>query len=105
MQNIGPLRLPPQVDLRYIARSGNLEPRIRLSIFRETGCVMVDIRLSAIAKICKPAGENREDVLRAFRASVPSLLQELNAIIAHAPDGGVVFITAADIRGRLGMAA
>ena len=105
MQNIGPLRLPPQVDLRYIARSAHLEPRIRLTIFRDTGCVLLDIRLSAIAKICPPASENREDVLRAFRASVPALLQELNAVIAHMPDGGIAFITAADIRGRFGMAA
>ena len=105
MQNIGPLRLPPQVDLRYIARSANLEPRIRLTIFRDTGCALLDIRLSAIAKICPPASENREDVLRAFRASVPALVQELNAVIAHMPDGGVAFITATDIRGRFGMAA
>ena len=105
MQNIGPLRLPPQVDLRYIARSANLEPRIRLTIFRDTGCVLLDIRLSAIAKICPPASKNREDVLRAFRASVPALVQELNAVIAHMPDGGVAFITATDIRGRFGIAA
>ena len=29
MQNVGALQLTPQVDLRYIARSANLEPRIR----------------------------------------------------------------------------
>jgi hypothetical protein len=105
MQNVGALRLPPHVDLRYIARSANLEPRIRLTVFRDTGCVMLDIRLSVIAKISQPASESREDVLHAFRASVPALLQELNAVIARAPDGGVVFITAADIRSRFGMAA
>jgi len=105
MQDVGTLRLPPQVDLRYIARSASLEPRIRLTIFRETGCVMLDIRLSAIAKICEPVSETREDVLRAFRVSVPALLQELNAVIARTPDGGVVFISASDIRSRFGMAA
>ena len=105
MQGNEPLALPPQVELRYIPRSGNLEPRIRLTVFREGGCVLLDIRLSAIAKICRPASEGRMDALSAFRASVPALLRDLNAVIAHAPAGAVVFITAADIDSNIRLAA
>ncbi len=105
MQDIHPLALPPLVELRYIPRTANLEPRIRLTIFRESGCVLLDIRLSAIAKICRPASEGRADALTAFRASVPALLRSLNAVIADAPAGAVVFITAADIDSSLRLAA
>ena len=97
--------MPPQVELRYIPRSANLEPRIRLVIFRRSGCVMLDIRLSAIAKICPPASEERADALSAFRASVPALLGGLNAVIAQAPAGAVVFITPSDIESSLRLAA
>ena len=103
MQDEYPLALPPQVELRYIPRSARLEPRIRLTIFREGGCVMLDIRLSAIAKICQPASEDRADALSAFRASVPALLRDLNAVIADAPAGAVVFIS--DIDSSLRLAA
>ena len=105
MQDNEPLALPPQVELRYIPRTGNLEPRIRLTIFRAGGCVLLDIRLSAIAKIRPPASEGRMDVLSAFRASVPALLRELNAVIADAPAGAVVFITAGDIGRTVRLAA
>ena len=105
MQDNDPLTLPPQVDQRYIPRSANLEPRIRLTIFRESGCVMLDIRLSAIAKICRPASEDRADALGAFRASVPALLRHLNAVIADMPAGAIVFITADDLGRSLRLAA
>lgn len=105
MQNNDPLALPPQVELRYIPRTGNLEPRIRLTIFRESGCVLLDIRLSAVAKIFRPASEGRADALSAFRASVPALLRDLNAVIADAPAGAVVFITATDIDRNIRLAA
>ena len=98
-----PLTLPPQVELRYIPRSASLEPRIRLMIFRESGCVMLDIRLSAIAKICRPSSESEADAFSAFRASVPVLLRDLNAVIADAPAGAVVFIS--DIDSSLRLAA
>lgn len=100
-----PLTLPPRVDLRYIPRSASLEPRIRLSIFRAGGCVMLDIRLSAIAKICRPSSESQVDAFIAFRASVPVLLRHLNAVIADAPAGAVVFITGTDIDSSLRLAA
>ena len=101
MQDEYPLTLPPQVDLRYIPRSANLEPRIRLTVFRASGCVMLDIRLSAIAKICRPASEDQGDALGAFRASVPALLRDLNTVIAEAPAGAVVFISDVDSSLRL----
>jgi hypothetical protein len=105
MQNTENLHLPPQVELRYIARTANLEPRIRLTVFRDSGSVLLDIRLSAIAKICRPAGENKAALLRAFRVAVPTLLPMLNGAIARAPAGGIVFITPADIEIRSGLAA
>ena len=97
MQDTGTLALPPQVELRFIPRSARLEPRVRLTVFRNSGCVLLDIRLSAIAKICPPASESQSDVFRAFRASVPAMLGMLNTAIAKAPPGGIVFIAPADI--------
>jgi hypothetical protein len=97
MANMNNRRPVPDVELRYIPRSGSLEPRIRLTIFRSGGCAFLDIRTSAIAAICDVRSEAKADVLHAFRASVPSLCAELNAIIAGVPDGGVRFIGADDI--------
>ena len=87
----------PEVELRYIPRSGSLEPRIRLTIFRTGGCVSLDVRMSAVAKVCDVKSEAQADVLQAFRTSIPSLCVYLNAIIAGVPDGGVAFIAADDI--------
>jgi hypothetical protein len=97
--------LPAQVELSCIPRCGKLEPRIRLKVFRDSGCVLLDIRLSAFARIRQPASEERGEVLRAFRACVPVLLHELNSIIAKAPPGGIVFVTGFDATDRLEIAA
>ena len=105
MKDTETLSLPPQVELRFIPRSARLEPRVRLTVFRNSGCVLLDIRLSAIAKICPPASESQSDVFRAFRTSVPAMLAMLNAAIAKAPPGGIVFIAPADIEIRSRLAA
>jgi hypothetical protein len=105
MQGAETLSLPPQVELRYIPRSANLEPRVRLTVFRKSGCVLLDIRLSAIARICPPTSESQSDVFRAFRAAVPAMLAMLNAAIAKAPPGAIVFIGPADIEIRSRLAA
>ncbi len=88
----------PEVELRYIPRSFAVEPRIRVTVFREGGSAILDIQNSVITEFCQPDSEGREDTLRAFRESIPFLLRALNGVIAATPAGGVVFVTAKMIR-------
>jgi hypothetical protein len=81
------------VQLRYIPRSFNVQPRVRVVVFRDRGSAILDIGYTAITEICKPESEGRENMLAAFRESVPKILGILNDTIAATPAGGVVFIT------------
>ena len=90
--------MTPEVELHYIPRSFSVEPRVRLTVFRDCGSAILDINCSAIAEICKPESDGREDLLRAFRESVPVLLRTLNETIAALPAGGVAFVTADMLR-------
>jgi len=85
--------MQPEVELRYIPRSNAVEPRVRLIVFRNQGSAILDIRFSVISEFCQPASEGREDMLSAFRQSVPALLRVLNPEIAKLPAGGVLFVT------------
>jgi hypothetical protein len=88
----------PEVELQYIPRSFSIEPRIRVTIFRDQGSAILDIQNSVIAEFCRPENDGREDSLRAFRESVPFLLKALNQVIAATPPGGVVHVTADMLR-------
>jgi hypothetical protein len=90
----------PVLTLQFIARSNGIEPRIRLSIFREGGSAILGIRRSAFAEICQPASDAPHDVVRAFRDSFPALIRPLNQIIAGTPPGGVAYVTAFTLQGR-----
>jgi hypothetical protein len=90
--------MTPEVDLQYIPRSFSVEPRVRVTVFRDQGSAILDIQNSVIAEFCKPESDGREDTLRAFRESVPFLLRALNEVIAATPAGGVVFVTADMLR-------
>ena len=80
------------VQLGYIPRSGDSEPKVRLTIFREIGSALLDIPYSAISKLRQPASESRDDVLQAFRECVPLFLRSLNRRIAEIPAGEVLFV-------------
>ena len=81
------------VQLRYVPRSFNIQPRVRVVVFRDRGSAILDIGYTAIAEIRKPESEGRENMLAAFRESVPKILGILNGTIAATPAGGVVFVT------------
>jgi hypothetical protein len=84
----------PEVELEFLPRAYSLEPRVRVTVFRDSGPAILDIRLSAIAEICKPDSESREDVMRAFRESLPTLLPSFNRTISTMSSGAVALITA-----------
>ncbi len=86
--------MQPEVEPSYIPRSFSVEPRIRLIVFRDCGSAILGIRKSAIEEVAAPESDARDDMLRAFRESVPVFLNRLNAVIAAIPPGGVVFVTA-----------
>ena len=88
------------VELRYIARSFVVEPRLRVTIFRDEATAILDIQHSIITEFCKPDSESREDTLRAFHESIPFLLRTLNGVIAATPSGRVVFVTAKMLHAR-----
>ena len=81
-----------EVQLRYIPRSSDTEPRVRLTVFREKGSAILDIPFSAISKLRRPTSESQADLLQAFRECVPSLLKSLNRRIAQIPAGDVLFV-------------
>jgi hypothetical protein len=92
--------MTPEVTFRYIPRSLIGDPHIRVTIFREYGSAILEIDYAAIAEICEPKSDGRDDLVRAFRQSLPELLGTLNAIIASTPPGGVVFVTPKMLRSR-----
>jgi hypothetical protein len=94
-----------KVELEYIPRSFQGEPKVRLMIFRERGSAILVITHSALAEVCQPASEGRADMLSAFRESVPLLLRALNKTIAATPPGGVILVTAKMLRGKRPSAA
>ena len=72
-----------------------------MRVFREGGSsVILDIRQSAFEEFCEPASDAAHDVIRAFRDSLPALLDSLNQIIAATPPGGVAYVTASTLQGR-----
>jgi len=85
--------ITPTVTLSYIARSHDRDPCVRISIFREHGSVILDISHSTIAEICEPNGDGPENLVQAFRQSLPELWRSLNTIVANTPSGSVVFVT------------
>jgi hypothetical protein len=82
----------PEVDLQFIPRRNSVEPRVRVTVFRECGIAILNVRLSAISEIWAPASESREDVMRAFRESLPMLLPSFNRTISSMPSGAVTII-------------
>jgi hypothetical protein len=90
--------IPPKVTLQYIPRSFLIQPRVRVTIFRDCGSAVLDIGCAAIAEICEPKSDGPEDLLQAFRESIPTLLRILSKTIANTPPGGVVFVTAEILR-------
>ena len=90
--------MKPEVTLHYVPRSFSVDPHIRVTVFRESGSAILEIGYAAIEEICEPKSDGREDLLQAFRESVPVLLQILNAIIANIPPGGVVYVTQTMLR-------
>lgn len=90
--------MAPEVELQYIPRSFSVEPRVRVTVFRDKGSAILDIQNSVIAEFCDPKSDGREDTLAAFRESIPRLLKALNETIAATPPGGVVFVTADMLR-------
>jgi hypothetical protein len=62
-------------------------------IFRERGNATLEVSYSAIVDVCRPASEDRADVLQALRRYVPDLLRILHEKIVAMPPGGVAFIT------------
>ena len=82
-----------KVTLRYIARSHDRDPCIRISILREHGSVILEISHATIAQICEPNGDRPQNLVQAFRQSLPELWRSLNAIVANTPSGSVVFVT------------
>jgi len=85
--------MQPEVDLRYIPRSGTVGPRVRLTVFRDTGSAILDLSHAVIEEFCHPASESQVDTVQAFRESVPDLLRVLNGVIAGTPAGGAVIVT------------
>src|SRR5579862_7457860 len=73
----------PNVTLGYVARSHHREPHIRVMIFRERGSVVLEISCATIAEICEPNGDRPENLVQAFRQSLPELWRSLNIIIAN----------------------
>ncbi len=90
-----------KVQVGYVPRVGGLEPRIRLTILREAGSGIVEIRSSAIEDICQPQSESSLDVLAAFRTAVPSIMGFLNRVIAETPACGVTVVTRDRVRSQL----
>jgi hypothetical protein len=85
--------ITPKVTLRYVARSHDGYPHIRVTICREHGSVGLKISYATIAEICEPSSDRPESLVQAFRQSLPELWRSLNAVIANAPSGSVVFVT------------
>jgi hypothetical protein len=62
-------------------------------IFREPGSVILEISYATIAEICEPNGDRPENLVQAFRQSLPELWRSLNIIIANTLSGRVVLVT------------
>jgi hypothetical protein len=67
----------PEVELQYIPRSFSVEPRVRVTVFRDTGSAILEIQNSVIAEFCDPKSDGGEDTLAAFRESIPTLQLEI----------------------------
>jgi len=90
--------MQPEVILQYIPRSFLVEPGVLVTVFRDSVSAILDIGYAAIAEICEPKSDGPQDLLQAFRQSIPTLLRILNKTIASTPPGGAVFITAEILR-------
>ena len=92
--------MTPEVTFRYIAQFPGVHAHVRVTIFREHGSAILEIDYAAIAEICEPNSDGPEDLVQAFRQSLPELWRSLNAIIANAPPGSVVFVTPKMLRSQ-----